>query len=170
MSKEAPNCSSSNNVAPSNIIDLCSSLQKSFSEDPTTSCPQKNSVLNKDTTTCSFIKPGKFKYKSKLKESPIKLKKITFKKKIGDKTLANSFKGLKFTENNLNAVAQQLESLSMKPSEAPNTKKSEKLNDESKNLKIDHGIDYEMLDLNSLMSNCLHIPKQMSAMASAMYG
>ena len=171
----SPNCSSSSSVRlplePRNINGICLSLQKSFSVDSTACPPQQSAVSVDPTTVCPLIKPGKFKYKSKLKESPTKLKKVTFKKKCGEKTLANrKLKNLKFSENKLNAVAQQLESLSMKPSEAQKSVEKCEKSTKKANLKIDHSMDYEMLDLNSLMSNCLHIPKQMSAMASAMYG
>jgi len=47
----------------------------------------------------------------------------------------------------------------------PNT-----LNEQINGVKIDHEGDYEVLDLTSMIENCLYFPKEMSVMAQAMYG
>lgn len=106
----------------------------------------------------------------KLDAAAIELASLSIKTTVTKKECKKFDDRYEIPQNLTQDLNKKINSKSIKEKTNPTNCKPNTINEQISEVKVDHGGDYEVLDLTSLIENCLYFPKEMSVMAQAMYG
>jgi len=107
---------------------------------------------------------------NKLDAAAIELASLSIKTTVTKKECKKIDDRYKITKSLAQDLSKKINSNNIKEKKNPINCRPNTLNEQISDVKVDHEGDYEVLDLTSMIENCLYFPKEMSVMAQAMYG
>jgi len=121
-----------------------------------------NSTSSKNLKGCDSL----FNKVSKLDAAAIELASLSIKTTAKN----NNLKKFDYRHELSHSLSKDLSTKNLEEKIKQVNCKSNAFNEQINEAKVDHEGDYEVLDLTSMIENCLYFPKEMSVMAQAMYG